>query len=223
MAVYRRTTAEWFIAKSSGGSQNDGVTWSDIVGATAIPYSFTTSASDNGKRFRAVFTNASGSATTNAAILTVTCTATLTPPGSALPSTVGATGSISLTLPLSCPWTATSSQNWLALIGNTSGAGSASITYGTSAPNLLLRPRSATVTVAGQWQSVTQRKLGKEWIQGRSSGCRNKRAIHGAEQRREDLHDLHRLVHGRSERTSPSRRTDRQQDPFEWLLTWKPK
>jgi hypothetical protein len=147
---YPAPTVQWQVS-------NDGVAWSDVVGATAIPYSVTTSASDNGKRFRAVFTNASGSATTNAAVLTVTCTATLTPTGGYLPSTVGATGSVSLTLPLSCPWTATSSQNWLALIGATSGTGSASITYGTNAPNLLSRIRPATVSVAGTSQTVAQR------------------------------------------------------------------
>jgi hypothetical protein len=43
------------------------------------------------------------------------------------------------------------------LIGTTSGVGSASITYGTGAPNLLLRTRSATITVAGTWQSLAQR------------------------------------------------------------------
>ncbi len=58
-------TVQWQVS-SDGGS-----TWSNISGAVATTYSFTTTASDNGKQFRAVFTNTVGSATTNAAALTV--------------------------------------------------------------------------------------------------------------------------------------------------------
>ncbi len=50
----------------------DGSAWTDIVGATSITYSFTTQLTDNGKRYRAVFTNIAGSASSNAALLTVT-------------------------------------------------------------------------------------------------------------------------------------------------------
>jgi hypothetical protein len=52
-------------------SLDGGVAWSDIAGATVATYSFTPSLSDNGKRFRAVFTNIAGAATTDAALLTV--------------------------------------------------------------------------------------------------------------------------------------------------------
>ena len=54
-------------------STDAGVTWANIVGATTP--SFTTPATvlgDSGKRFRAVFTNGSGSVNSNGAILTVT-------------------------------------------------------------------------------------------------------------------------------------------------------
>jgi hypothetical protein len=53
-------------------STNSGSTWSNIAGATTTTYSFTTTASQNGNEYRAVFTNSAGSATTNPAILTVT-------------------------------------------------------------------------------------------------------------------------------------------------------
>ena len=49
---------------------NGGV-FADIGGATGATYSFTPAAGDNGSQYRAVFTNASGSATSNAATLTV--------------------------------------------------------------------------------------------------------------------------------------------------------
>jgi hypothetical protein len=58
-------TVQWQVS-TDGGS-----TWSNIAGATTTTYSFTTTASQNGYEYRAVFTNSAGSATTNAATLTV--------------------------------------------------------------------------------------------------------------------------------------------------------
>jgi hypothetical protein len=53
-------------------STDGGSTWTDISGATSGTYTLTNAlASENGFEFRAVFTNAAGSATTNAATLTV--------------------------------------------------------------------------------------------------------------------------------------------------------
>ena len=49
---------------------NAGSGWSDISGATSATYSFTASASDDGHQYRAVFTNAAGTATSNAATFT---------------------------------------------------------------------------------------------------------------------------------------------------------
>ena len=56
-------TVQWQV--SSGGP------FTDIPGATSTTLSFTATAADNGKQYRAVFTNASGTATTTAATLTV--------------------------------------------------------------------------------------------------------------------------------------------------------
>ncbi len=50
---------------------SDGYTWSDISGATSTTLSFRATVSQNGYRYRAVFTNGCGTATTNAASLTV--------------------------------------------------------------------------------------------------------------------------------------------------------
>jgi hypothetical protein len=59
-------TAQWQL------STNGGSTWSNISGATAATYSVTnTITSQTGSEYRAVFTNSVGSATTNAATLTV--------------------------------------------------------------------------------------------------------------------------------------------------------
>ena len=75
-------TGVTFSAAASGGppptvqwqqSTDGGSTWTDIAGATSSVYEITiVPLSDNGDDFRAVFTNAVGSATTNAATLTVT-------------------------------------------------------------------------------------------------------------------------------------------------------
>jgi hypothetical protein len=54
-------------------SVDAGVTWTAIAGATAASYTTpATVLADSGKRFRAVFTNGSGSVTSNAAVLAVT-------------------------------------------------------------------------------------------------------------------------------------------------------
>ena len=70
-----------FTAKASGTptpavqwqvSVNNGSTWTNVTGATSSTYSFTTSATDNAKQYRAVFTNSVGSVTTAPAVLSVT-------------------------------------------------------------------------------------------------------------------------------------------------------
>ena len=58
-------TVQWQV------SSNGGATFSNIPTATGTLLSFQAAAADNGRRFRAVFTNASGTAISNAAVLTV--------------------------------------------------------------------------------------------------------------------------------------------------------
>jgi hypothetical protein len=52
-------------------STNSGLAWTDVSGARSTSYSVTPTTADNGTRYRAVFTNPSGTATSNAATLTV--------------------------------------------------------------------------------------------------------------------------------------------------------
>jgi sugar lactone lactonase YvrE len=57
-------------------STDGGTTWTAIAGATQSSYSTpATTTADNAKRFRAVFSNAAGSATSNGAVLTVSAPA----------------------------------------------------------------------------------------------------------------------------------------------------
>jgi hypothetical protein len=68
-------TVQWQVS-TDGGS-----TFNDVPGATSTTLSFTAAGSQNGHRFRAVFTNSCNTATTTAAILTVnTATAVTTNP-----------------------------------------------------------------------------------------------------------------------------------------------
>jgi len=53
-------------------TSSDGTTWSDVTAATGSSLTFTATSKDNGNTYRAVFTNAAGSATTTAASLAVT-------------------------------------------------------------------------------------------------------------------------------------------------------
>lgn len=59
-------TVQWQRSTASGGS-----TYTNISGATSTTYSFTATAADNGFNFRAVFTNATGTATSTVAAVTV--------------------------------------------------------------------------------------------------------------------------------------------------------
>ena len=77
-------------------SANGGTTWSNIAGATSTTYSFTTVVGDDGKQFRAVFSNAAGSATTSSATLTVNYAPAITMQPS--DKTVAAGASASLTV-----------------------------------------------------------------------------------------------------------------------------
>jgi hypothetical protein len=58
-------TVQWQV------STNGGASWSNISGATNTTYSFTTVSGDDGKQYRAVFTNTAGTATSSAAVLSV--------------------------------------------------------------------------------------------------------------------------------------------------------
>jgi uncharacterized protein (TIGR03437 family) len=78
-------------------SVNGGSTWTDASGATLPWYGFTAAAADSGKQVRAVFTNSAGTATTNAATLTVSATASGVTCGQTI------TANTTLNADLSCP------------------------------------------------------------------------------------------------------------------------
>lgn len=62
-------TVQWQVSTDGGNS------WANVSGATSTSYSLATTIGENGSEYRAVFTNASGSAATQGAILTVSYSA----------------------------------------------------------------------------------------------------------------------------------------------------
>lgn len=85
-------TVKWQDSSDGGGS------WADIAGATSTTYTTpATTTADSGKRFRAVFTNAGGTATSNAATLTVVAPTITVAPTTLPNATVGAAYSQTVT------------------------------------------------------------------------------------------------------------------------------
>ncbi|HML01054.1 MAG TPA: G1 family glutamic endopeptidase [Acidimicrobiales bacterium] len=88
-------SVQWYV------SANGGSSFSAISGATSDTYSFTAQSSKNGYEYRAVFSDFFGSATTNAATLTVTAAASSAPSVTTEPQsetvTAGSTASFSAT------------------------------------------------------------------------------------------------------------------------------
>jgi len=76
-------------------SDDNGLTWNPIAGATAPSYSATAAAGDQGAQFEAVFTNASGTATSAPAVLYVTVAPVVTT--APAPTSVAVGGSYSFT------------------------------------------------------------------------------------------------------------------------------
>ncbi|MFI1060590.1 MULTISPECIES: hypothetical protein [Streptomyces] len=102
-------------------STDAGRTWRSVEGATSPTYTFTAAAADNGRRYRAEFTNDAGTAHSAAATLTVTLAdATTGGDGSAGPT--GSTGG-----------TTAGSGGGSAAAGGSSGSSDASGTSGTPA------------------------------------------------------------------------------------------
>jgi len=82
------------------------------------------------------------------------CTLSISPNSVTAPPE-GLTGSVAITASApSCPWSATSTLDWIAFAAPASGTGSATIAY-TIAPNSAIA-RAGTVTIAGQAFTVSQ-------------------------------------------------------------------
>jgi|GEM_PF-938954 len=83
-------TVQWQRSTDGGGS------FTNIAGATSTTYTFTAASGDNGNKYRAVFTNSTGSATSTAATLTVNTAPTISS-SNTTSFTVGSAGSFTVT------------------------------------------------------------------------------------------------------------------------------
>jgi hypothetical protein len=94
------------------------------------------------------------SAVSNTFSFQAPCTASINPASQSF-SPTGGTGSVTVTVPAGCVWSAVSNVSWITLTGGASGSGNGTVAFsvglnpGTSA-------RSGTITIAGQTFSVTQ-------------------------------------------------------------------
>ncbi|MBS1807440.1 MAG: BACON domain-containing protein [Acidobacteria bacterium] len=84
-----------------------------------------------------------------------TCTVQLAPTSASVSSGVGA-GSVSVTAPTACPWTAVSSDtSWLTVVSGNSGNGSSTVRFEVKA-NPTLTARNAKLTIGGNEFPITQ-------------------------------------------------------------------
>jgi Viral BACON domain/Putative binding domain, N-terminal len=82
------------------------------------------------------------------------CTVTMSPDSASF-SKDAATGTVSVTAPASCEWTAASGAGWLTITAPGSGRGSAVLTYNV-ARNTTVNARTATITAADATHTVSQ-------------------------------------------------------------------
>ena len=82
------------------------------------------------------------------------CTYTLSPISQSVSSS-GGTGTVGVTAPSGCTWSAVSNASWVMITSNSSGAGTGVVNYSVSA-NSTTALRSGTMTVAGKAFTVNQ-------------------------------------------------------------------
>ncbi|HET9529778.1 MAG TPA: S-layer homology domain-containing protein, partial [Blastocatellia bacterium] len=138
---------QWQVSTDSGASFND------IAGAITSPLSFIASGEQEGNRYRAVFTNICGTATSSEATLTVN----LFTLSRAHRSFAGAGGadSIDVAVAAGCGWTAASDQNWITITGGSPGNGNGTVSY-TIEANPDSTVRSGTITIGDQTFRIFQ-------------------------------------------------------------------
>ncbi|MEZ5355048.1 MAG: SBBP repeat-containing protein [Bryobacteraceae bacterium] len=87
----------------------------------------------------------------------ISCTYTINP-GSVSPGSAGGPGSVGVTAPGGCAWTAVSNAAWITVTGGASGSGNGTVSY-TVAANATPSSRSGSITIAGKTFTVTQSGL----------------------------------------------------------------
>ena len=138
-------TVQWQV------STDGGANFGDIGGATSTTLSFTAGASQNGNKYRAVFTNSCNSTTTTAATLTVSGFSLAA--NSQSFSNAGGSGSVDVINGNGCGWTAVSNDSFIHIISGGSGSGNGTVNFSVDSTS---SARAGTLTIAGNTFTVNQ-------------------------------------------------------------------
>jgi len=154
---------------ASGGAQSvtvtapAGCTWTASTTTSWISLT-TTSGSGNGTVNFTVAANTTtasrtGTVTIAGQTLTitqagVTCTYTLSPTSQSFPKQ-GGTGTVSVTSPAGCSWTATASASWVTVSAGASGSGTGTVQFSVARNDSALA-RTATLMIGGQIFTIDQ-------------------------------------------------------------------
>ena len=154
---------------SGGGSGTVGVTttngcvWTAVSNAAWITVTGGAAGTGNGTvSFRAAANNGAarcGTITIAGQTFTVSeallCTYTINPTTKAF-GLNGGTGTVQVTAPASCAWTAVSNDDWIKVTGGASGSGNGTVAY--TAQSAGGKSRSGTITIATETFTVTESK-----------------------------------------------------------------
>ncbi len=160
---------------SSGGSgtivvsTTNGCSWTATSSASWLTITSGAAGSGNGVVSYAVSSNGGASSrtgTVNVAgkVVTITqaaaasCTYNVSPTSKSFVA-AGGSGSLSVTSPSGCAWTASSNNAWITITGGSSGSGNGSIDYSVAA-NASSSTRTGTITAAGRTVTITQSGTG---------------------------------------------------------------
>jgi hypothetical protein len=77
-------------------------------------------------------------------------------PTSANYGTAGGNGTVMVTAPAGCPWTAVSNDSWVVLTSGQSGSGNGMVTYSVAQYSLKRKFQNGTITIAGQTFALRQ-------------------------------------------------------------------
>jgi uncharacterized protein (TIGR03437 family) len=145
-----------------------GCAWTAVSNAAFVSITSGASGSGNGTVNFSVAANSdsaprSGTLTIGGQTFTVNqggtgCTFSISPTSQDF-AAAGGTGSVTVTAPGGCPWTAASNAAFLVLTSSANGAGSGTVTFNVAA-NSDSASRSGTLTIAGQTFTVNQAGTG---------------------------------------------------------------
>lgn len=152
VAVIAPAGCSWTAASANG--------WLSItssgtgVGNGAVSYLF----SENTSSSYRTGTIAIGGRTFTLTQSGISCTYSISPAARSFSDPAG-TGSVSVTAPAGCSWTAASNNSWLTILSGSIASGAGTVTFAVS-PNDIAASRTGTLTVAGQTFTVSQSGIG---------------------------------------------------------------